>query len=398
MKPLLLGLGLQGKATLHDLEASAEVERIVVADLAFEPMRNWIASRGYRKSRAVAVDAADGAALESLIRSSGCDIVVCMLPATVGAVVAAAAIATRKPFVSTSYAGAISDLDQAARDAGVVVLPEMGFDPGIDLVLARLAIDELDTVERLDSYGAGVPEASAADNPLKYKVTWTLDGVLKAYKRDARIIRGGRVVTIPGSRIFHAENVHMIDVPGVGRLEAYFNGDAVHFAEIFKLGSGLVEMGRYAARWPGHCAFWSKLADLGFLSDDPISVNGARVAPRDFLVAHLTPQLQFAPDERDIAILRVEASGRKAGRPCRIAYDLVDYRDLETGFFAMNRTVGYTASIAAHLVARGEVARAGVLSPTHDVPGARVLDELARRGIRVVRQVLAPDTQLRATA
>jgi lysine 6-dehydrogenase len=398
MKPLLLGLGLQGKATLHDLEASAEVERIVVADLALAPVRDWIASRGYRKARAVAVDAADAAALESLIRSSGCDIVVSMLPATMNPTVVAVAIRTGKPFVSTSYAGALRDLDQAARDAGIVVLPEMGFDPGIDLILARLAIDELDTVERLDSYGAGVPEASAANNPLKYKVTWTFDGVLKAYKRDARIIRGGQVVTVPGSRIFHAENVHMIDVPGVGRLEAYLNGDAVHFAEVFELGSGLLEMGRYAARWPGHCEFWSKLADLGFLSDDPISVNGARVAPREFLVAHLAPQLQFTRDERDIAILRVEATGRKAGRARRIAYELVDYRDLDTGFFAMNRTVGYTASIAAHLVARGEVTRSGVLSPTRDVPGARVLDELARRGIKVERRILEPDTKLRATA
>ena len=398
MKPLLLGLGLQGKATLHDLEASPEVERIVVADLALEPARNWIADRGYRKASAVAVDATDAAAVESLIRGSGCDIVVCMLPATISAIVAAAAIRTGKPFVSTSYAGAVRDLDQAARDAGVVVLPEMGFDPGIDLILARLAIDELDTVERLNSYGAGVPEASAADNPLKYKVTWTFDGVLKAYKREARMIHDGQVITVPGSRIFHAENVHMIDVPGVGRLEAYLNGDAVHFAEVFELGSDLLEMGRYAARWPGHCEFWSKLADLGFLSDDPISVNGARVTPREFLVAHLTPRLQFAPSERDIAILRVEASGLKAGRPHHIVYDLVDYRDLETGFFAMNRTVGYTASIAAHLVARREVTRAGVLSPTRDVPGARVLDELARRGIKVERRILEPDTKLRASA
>jgi saccharopine dehydrogenase-like NADP-dependent oxidoreductase len=59
----------------------------------------------------------------------------------------------------------------------------------------------------------------------------------------------------------------------------------------------------------------------------------------------------------------------------------------------MNRTVGFTASIAAHLVARGAITRPGVLSPTRDVPGALVLEELARRGVKVVRRIVEGDPQ-----
>jgi saccharopine dehydrogenase-like NADP-dependent oxidoreductase len=387
MRPLLLGLGLQGKATLHDLERSEAVERIVVADRDEGTIQSWIASQGYGKSRGIAVDATDPGALVALMRTCGCDIVICMLPATFNAPVAAAAIEARLPFVSSSYAGAVRDLDAAARDAGVTVLPEMGFDPGIDLILARLAIDELDVVEGLNSYGAGVPEPSAADNPLKYKITWTFDGVLKAYKRDALMLRNGRELLIPGKEIFRPENIHLIDVPGVGQLEAYPNGDALHFIEAFGLDDRLQHMGRYAARYPGHSQFWSMMADLGFLDDEPLDVGGASVTPHQFLVRHLSPRLQFRPDERDIAILKVEAWGRKDGKPLRITYDLLDYRDLETGLFAMNRTVGYTASIAAHLVASGHVGKAGVLSPTRDVPGRAVLDALARRNVRIDRRV-----------
>jgi saccharopine dehydrogenase-like NADP-dependent oxidoreductase len=396
MKPLLLGLGLQGKATLHDLERSPAVERIVVADRDAELVQGWITSRGYVKSRAAALDATRQEALVELMRTCGCDIVICMLPATFNAPVAAAAVAARLPFVSSSYAGAVRDLDSAARAAGVTVLPEMGFDPGIDLVLARLAIDELDTVEGLNSYGAGVPEPSAADNPLKYKITWTFDGVLKAYKRDARLLRDGRKVRIAGNEIFRPENIHMIDVPGVGALEAYPNGDALHFADVFGLDDRLQHMGRYAARYPGHAQFWSMMTDLGFLSDDPLEIEGGKVTPHEFLVRHLTPRLQFRPHERDVAILKVEAWGRKDGRPHRITYDLVDYRDLETGLFAMNRTVGYTASIAAHLVASGVVDKPGVLSPARDVPGQPVLDELARRDVRIERRVSAGEERVPA--
>jgi len=396
MKPLLLGLGLQGKATLHDLERSQAVERIVVADREADIIQAWISARGYGKSQAVAIDATDHTALVGLMRSSGCDIVICMLPATFNAPVAAAAIEARLPFVSSSYAGAVRDLDAAARKAGVTVLPEMGFDPGIDLILARLAIDELDVVEGLNSYGAGVPEPSAADNPLKYKITWTFDGVLRAYKREARMLRNGREVHIPGKQIFRPENIHMIDVPGVGPLEAYPNGDALHFIEAFGLDDRLQHMGRYAARYPGHSQFWSMMADLGFLDDEPLEIGGALVTPHEFLVQHLSPRLQFRPGERDVAILKVEAWGRKDGRPLRITYDLVDYRDLETGLFAMNRTVGYTTSIAAHLVASGQIDRIGVLSPTRDVPGHAVLDELARRDVRIERRVTVGEERVSA--
>jgi len=395
MKPLLLGLGLQGKATLHDLARSPEVERIVVADRDAGPVADWIAAHGRGKAAAAALDAGSPAALAELIRASGCDIVVCMLPAPLGPTVARAAVEAGVPFVSTSYTGAVAELDGLARERGVTVLPEMGFDPGIDLCLARLAIDELDVVEGLNSYGAGVPEASAADNPLKYKITWTFDGVLKAYKRDARLMRDGREVTIPGAEIFRPENIHTIEVPGLGALEAYPNGDAIHFAEVFGLDGTLRHMGRYAARWPGHCAFWRTMVELGFLSDEPTELGGGRFTPHQFLVHHLSPRLQFAPGERDVAILRVEAWGRKAGRPHRIVYDLLDWRDRDTGLFAMNRTVGYTASIAAHLVARGEVAAHGVLSPTRDVPCARVVEELGRRGIRIERRAME-DTEVTA--
>ncbi len=50
-------------------------------------------------------------------------------------------------------------------------------DPGIDLVLLGEAVRSLDHVEEIISYGAGFPEPEATDNPLKYKVTWTFEGV-----------------------------------------------------------------------------------------------------------------------------------------------------------------------------------------------------------------------------
>ncbi len=390
MKALVLGLGLQGKATVHDLERSAGVDRVVVADLDRTAVAGWLAARGYRKCEALGLDAAAGGAVEALLAASRPDVVVCMLPAAFGYRVARAAVEAGVPFVSTSYTGRLAELDGEARAAGVTVLPEMGFDPGIDFLLARLAIDELDELEGLRSYGSGIPEPAAADNPLKYKITWTFDGVLKSYVRDARLLRDGRALEIPGREIFRADHLHLVDVPGVGTLEAYPNGDALQYIAPFGIEGTVRDMGRFAMRWPGHAELWYPLSQLGLLDDSPIEIAGASISPRQFLVELLSPRLQFRPDERDIAILRVEVWGRAGGSPKRVVYDLIDYRDLETGFFAMNRTVGFMASIAAQMVAAGEIAGPGVLSPTRHVPPRPVLEALGARGIRVARRVLAP--------
>jgi saccharopine dehydrogenase-like NADP-dependent oxidoreductase len=67
----------------------------------------------------------------------------------------------------------------------------------------------------------------------------------------------------------------------------------------------------------------------------------------------------------------------------KVTYDLIDYRDLETGLFAMNRTVGFTASIGAQMILTGKITQAGVLSPVRHVPPREFIEELKARGMRI---------------
>jgi lysine 6-dehydrogenase len=388
MKALVLGFGLQGKAVVHDLEHSTIVTQIVAADIAADKARAYIAQKGYRKVRIAPLNAAQPELLEHLVREAAPHVVICMLPPDFQTAVARIAINAGVSFVSSSYAGSLSELDGLAQAKGVTVLPEMGMDPGIDLILGRLAVDELDVVHGLRSYGAGLPEpACAADNPIHYKITWTFEGVLKAYMRPARFLRDGKEVAIPGGQIFRKENGHTLDVPGVGAMDAYYNGDAIRFIDVFGLGPELREMGRFAMRWPGHNQFWDAMAELGFLDETQIRIGNTEISPRRFVLEHLTPRLQFQDGERDMVIIRVQAWGLKNGRPLRVAYELIDYRDLSTGFFAMNRTVGFTSSIAAQLILAGKIRKAGVLTPVRDVPALELVRELEQRGMKVHRRV-----------
>jgi lysine 6-dehydrogenase len=388
VKALVLGMGLQGKAVVHDLEQSAIVSAIVATDMEAEKAMAYVNGKGFRKVQVAGLDAARPEAVEQLVGETKPRVLICMLPPGFQPAMARAAIRAGVHYVSSSYTGTLAELDGPAMENGVTLLPEMGMDPGIDLILGRLAVDELDVVHGLRSYGAGLPEpACAGDNPIHYKITWTFDGVLNAYMRPARFLRDGKEATIPGGHIFRPENGHTLEVPGVGAMDAYHNGDAIRYIDIFGLGPELKEMGRYAMRWPGHNQFWNVMAELGFLDEAATRVEGVAISPRRFVVEHLTPRLQFRDSERDMVVIRVEAWGLKHRKPLRAVYELIDYRDLATGLFAMNRTVGFTTSIAAQLILAGKIRKTGVLTPVRDVPALEVVRDLEKRGMKIQRRV-----------
>ncbi len=388
MRAMVVGTGLQGKATIYDLSRSKVITDIVAVDKRIAGVQQFFKENGCGNVEVVQADVLDNKVLHGLIGQYAPQIMVCMLPAQFSGQIATECVKSGVPFVSTSYAHWISHLDASAMEAGVTLLPEMGLDPGIDLIMGARAVAELDQVEGFYSYGAGIPERAACDNPLNYKISWSFESVLKAYSRPARLLKEGNVIDVGPQDLFDPQYGHDIEIPELGRLETYPNGDAIKYIELFKLGTGLKTMGRFAGRWPGHRAFWGILAKLGLLDEKPVDIdNDFSLAPSRFLDLMLSPQLGFNDGERDIALLRVHVWGLKQEKKKSVIYDLIDYRDLDTGFFAMNRTVGFTASIAAQMILAGQITKAGVLSPINDVDGAVVFEELAQRGIEVIHRV-----------
>jgi len=381
MKVLVIGCGLQGRAVVHDLAASEAVKQVTCADVDLQVAQAACEHAGSNKLQAVALDARDAAALSALV-GGGFDVVVDMLPRQFVRRVGQACIAAGVHLVNTYYDHDLRDLDASAREAGVALLPEMGLDPGIDLVMAAEAIRRFDRVTHLLSYGGGFPEAGADDNPLRYRISWTWEGVLNAYARPSRLVHQGKIVEVPAENIFDEDMVHTVHVGPFGSLEAYPNGDAAEYAQRFGIAGSAQEVGRYALRWPGHVSLWRALVGLGFLEQAPVPGLGG-VTPREFMVRHLEPRLQYAPGQRDAVILRVEARG-EGGASDRLVLDLIDFRDRTTGLMAMNRTVGFPASIAAQMLASGQIKARGLLSPIQHMPWAILVEQLSRRGIAIV--------------
>jgi len=389
MRVLLLGVGMQGKAALHDLVRSRAVDKVIAADRETGALEDHIKAEGLEsRVRAEYVDTEEPASIDRLM-SREIDVAVSLVPASCQTNVARSAVKHGVHLVHASYVTeAVKDLHADAVARKVTILPEFGMDPGLDLLCLGEAARSLESVEEIRTYGAGFPDPSAAGPPIGYKLTWNFEGVLKSYYRPARMIRHGQVVDIQAPDLFHNAFIHTLEIENLGTLEAFPNGDALHCVNLLNIEpAGLRHAGRYVLRWPGHAAFWGKMADLHLLDHDPVEVDGVPVDRKRFLSAAMAPYLQYGRDERDVVVVRVEVRGMKKGKKKRILFQIVDRRDTDTGLYAMNRTVGFTASIGALMIGMGRITRRGVLSPLRDIPFAPFTKALAERRIRMTHMV-----------
>ncbi len=388
MRILVLGgAGLQGRAVLHDLSRSPRVKEVVCADISLEPLSAFEKFLDMNKIRPQAVDVTDGSALVSLMRD-GFDVVIDVLPMTFIGKVAGAAIEAKVHLVNTMYGYQIPrGAHEKALEKGIILMPESGLDPGIDLILCGYGAGRVDEVHELHSYCGGIPEPKAIDNPMKYKISWNWPGVLSFYKTPARVMKDGRIIDIPAADLFAQQWIERIDFPEIGSLESIPNGDALIFAEYLGISKTLRNTTRCSLRWPGHSSLWRNLVDLKFLSDEPVKGLPLEITPYHFMMKHLEPQLQYGQGERDLAILRIIVAGRKGEKNLKITYDMLDMRDLQTGLFAMNRTVGYTASIVAQMIASGDIRGKGLLTAIRDIPYMKFLREVSKRGIKIKEKI-----------
>lgn len=141
----------------------------------------------------------DNNKLPALIKQA--DVVISLLPATMHVPIAEEAVNQRRHMVTASYVSPeMRALHERAAKEGVVILNEVGLDPGIDHMLIMKAIDMIHgkggVVKELVSLCGGLPDPVAADNPLRYKISWSPRGVLNAAGNPAQYLSKGKVVKI----------------------------------------------------------------------------------------------------------------------------------------------------------------------------------------------------------
>jgi saccharopine dehydrogenase (NADP+, L-glutamate forming)/spermidine synthase len=391
---------------------------------------------GHPRGRAIGVDVLDDDQLEPLLLDA--ELVVSLVPYSMHARVARFAVQHGVHMITASYVQPeIQALDAEARRAGVTVLNELGLDPGLDHLSAMHLIDRIRSrggrVESFSSCTGGLPAPEAADNPWRYKFSWSPRGALLAGRNAATYLEDGSEVRISGERLF--EHGRPYEVEGLGSMEMYPNRDSTRYVALYGI-EGVRTMLRGTLRYPGWCETMLALSRLGmleverrswpagtrwceflagFLPSEPPSGAGSlreRLAarlelpadhavierfewagllsdeqlpeldasPLDLLADLFQVRMRYRKRERDMVVMRHEIVARYDDHAERCVARLVAYGEPD-GDSATSRTVSYPAAIAARLVLEGKLSAPGVHVPTRADIYRPILAELEGLGI-----------------
>jgi saccharopine dehydrogenase (NAD+, L-glutamate forming) len=270
---LIIGAGRSSSELIRYLLRYAPTEnwliRVGDLDLAFAQAK--LAGSPY--GEAFVLNASDVEKRREAIAQS--DLVISMLPATMHVAVAKDCIDLKKSVITPSYvADDMWPLDAAAKDAGILLLNEMGVDPGIDHMSAMRIIDEIKAkggqLESFESFTGGLIAPESDNNPWNYKITWNpRNVVLAGYGGTARYQEANKLKFIPYGRLF--ERITDIEVAPYGHFEGYANRDSLKYKAIYGL-ENIPTLFRGTLRKQGFCAAWNALIQLG-LTDDSFEIH-----------------------------------------------------------------------------------------------------------------------------
>lgn len=396
-------------------------------------------SGGYRNVTGRVMDMDDQSAVNELV--GWCDLAVSLLPAPMHPDIAKKCIQFKKDMVTASYVSPeMQELDRAARDAGIIILNEIGVDPGVDHMSAMKIFDEVrekgGIIHTFLSYCGGLPSHDSNTNPLGYKFSWSPMGVLRAAASQAQYLKDGEEVLVPAKDLF--THYWLVDTGRAGVFEAYPNRNSLEYIDIYKL-HDIQSICRGTFRNISHCDTWSVLSKIGFFNDN-IKIDRIDCSINDFILTYLLEesvkadiktliQTKFNLEESSIILKKMEWLGLFSEEPLnmvsvspmevlssimlkKMGYNvherdmLVMHHDIiaqygqkkqritstmfETGEAggetAMAQTVALPAAIVSRMILEGGISQKGVQRPLDKEIYQPVLKELESLGIKLVEK------------
>ena len=258
---------------------------ITVADFDLELAKKKV--NNHTNAKAISFDVFDEEQRNDGIRNA--DIVVSMLPASMHILLAEDCVFQGKNMVTASYVSEeIAALNDKAVEKGVLLLNEIGLDPGIDHMSAKKVIDEIHAdggeIHTFKSFCGGLVAPKYDTNPWNYKFTWNPRNVVLAGQGTAQFIRNGQYKYIPYQSLY--SRTETMDVLEAGAFEGYANRDSLGYREAYDL-ADIPTIFRGTLRRPGYCEAWNVFVQLG-MTDDTYRVSGlSNMTWRNFINSFL---------------------------------------------------------------------------------------------------------------
>lgn len=430
---LIIGAGRSSSSLIQYLldHAAAENWQVRVGDVDEKNAAARVG--GHANGVAFRFDIADTAQREKEI--SNASLVVSMLPAFMHGAVAKDCVRFGKHLVTCSYVNdEMRALDAEAKSKNIILLNEIGLDPGIDHMSAMQIIDRIKNaggeISAFYSYCGGLVAPESNDNPWGYKFSWNPRNVILAGQGTAQFIENGKYKYLPYSRLF--TEAKTISVEGHGDFDAYANRDSLSYRAVYDL-ENIPTMLRGTLRMPGFCKAWNAFVQLGW-TDDTWKIHNASSLTYAELIASFLPAKSGTVKERFAAFLGEDTNGEVMSKlewlgifsdekvklteatPAQILQELLERKwKLQPGdkdmivmqhrfeykmqqkrhtiisslvlkgedeiHTAMAKTVGLPAAIAVRRILSGELKRTGVCVPVTGDIYEPVLKELESFGI-----------------
>lgn len=284
---LVVGAGLSATSLIDYLLNKSEENdwNVVVGDFDLSLAEQKINS--HQRGTALHFDVFDIEQRNDAIREA--DIVVSMLPARMHVLLAEDCVIQGVDMITASYVSdEIKALHEKANEKGVLLLNEIGLDPGIDHLSAKKIIDEIHSkggeITLFKSFCGGLVAPEYDDNPWNYKFTWNPRNVVLAGQGTAQFIRNNLYKYIPYHKLFI--RVEEVEVLNEGIFEAYANRDSLSYRDAYNL-SEIPTMLRGTLRRPGFSSAWDVFVQLGMTDDTFELSNVSEMTHREFVNSFL---------------------------------------------------------------------------------------------------------------
>jgi lysine 6-dehydrogenase len=376
---VLGGAGGMGRITVRALTEYEDIDQITIADYNEERAREIASSLHSSRLTVRQIDVTNEEQLRMLLHDS--DVVLNAVDYAFNLSVLRACIQEKVHYADLGglfhMTREMMELDKEATEAGISAIAGIGGTPGITNLLARAAVDKLERVESI-KVQLGCSDSTPSTAPLV--APYSLRTILDEFTKEPQVFQDGR---------WYAQQ------PLSGREELLFTEPVGHASAIYSLHSECATFPisfrdkgiRYVSfkiAFPGD--FMTKLkflVDLGFGSDEPISVRGVKVSPREMLVSLLDhlPVEEIEPQDCDV--LRVVTTGQSSEWQLEIINQVKVLPYRRWGISAGALDTGIPLAIAGRMLARGEITRHGVCGPELCVPLEPFFAELARYDMHV---------------
>ena len=348
------------------------------------------------------------------------ELIISMLPARFHTLIAKDCLLYKKNLITASYVSEeMNSFNKDAIKQDILMLNEIGLDPGIDHLSAMSIIDSLKSknynITSFKSFCGGLIAPESCDNPWGYKFTWNPRNVVLAGCDGAKYLKNGNIKEIQYNQVF--KNLETVTIPNFGDFESYPNRNSLHYKEKYNL-EGIQTLVRGTMRKKGFSSAWDFLVENGLTNygesekmfskndfvkklnkiDDKFileKINYLDINKSDFLKENsngknlqniLEKKWKLKDDDKDMIVMqhKFEFESDKNKKRLLSSMVVIGTDNIRT---AMAKTVGLPIFFAAKLILERKTSIKGVRIPIYKELYIPILKSLEEEGINFIETI-----------